>query len=79
MNERGFEDAHIHIEQAKSHTVNDTRNLGCAMELHAQIWYQQGKLEETKSEALRASEVYEKLGASKDLEDCRTLLQEIEQ
>jgi hypothetical protein len=48
------------------------------MELQALIWYQQGRLEEAKSEALRAVDVYGKLGAAKDVEDCRELLQEIE-
>ena len=78
LNERGFNNAHTHIEQAKSHAINDVHNLGRAMELHAQIWYKQGRLKRAKSEALRASGIYEKLGASNDLEYCRTLLQEIE-
>jgi tetratricopeptide (TPR) repeat protein len=73
-----FDDAHARTERAKSHTVNDTYSLGCAMEMRAWIWYRQGRLEEAKSEALRAVDVYGKLGAVKDLENCRELLQEIE-
>jgi tetratricopeptide (TPR) repeat protein len=73
-----FGDAHAHIERAKSHAVNDAYNLGRAMELHAWIWYRQGRLEEAKSEALRAVDVYGRIGATKDVEDCRNLLQKIE-
>jgi tetratricopeptide (TPR) repeat protein len=73
-----FDDTHARTERAKSHTVNDTYSLGCAMEMRAWIWYRQGRLEEAKSEALRAVDVYGKLGAVKDLENCRELLQEIE-
>jgi tetratricopeptide (TPR) repeat protein len=73
-----FDDAHAHIDRAKSHAVNDAYNLGRAMELHAWIWYQQGGLGEAKSEALHAVDVYGKIGAVKDVEDCRKLLQKIE-
>ena len=48
------------------------------MELHAWIWHRQGRLEEAKSEALRAIDVYGRIGAGKDVEDCRNLLQKIE-
>jgi tetratricopeptide (TPR) repeat protein len=37
--ESKFDDAHAHIEQAKSHVVNDAYLLGRATELQAQIWY----------------------------------------
>jgi hypothetical protein len=40
--------------------------------------YQEGRLEEAKSEALYAAGVYEKLGAVKGVEDCKKLLQKIE-
>jgi tetratricopeptide (TPR) repeat protein len=74
----GFGDAHAHIDRAKPHAVNDAYGLGCAMELQANIWYEQGWLEEAESEALRAVDVYGKIGAVKEVEDCRKLLQEIE-
>jgi hypothetical protein len=35
---------------------------------HARVWYDQHRLEEAKSEALRAAQVYEKLGAAKKAE-----------
>jgi len=45
------------------------------MELQARVWYNQHRLEEARSEVLRAADVFEKLGAAKDLEGCRKLLQ----
>ena len=77
--EHRFSDAQAHVERAKSHTVDDAYLLGRAMQLQAIIWYQQYRIEEAKSEALRTISVYEKLGAGYDLEDCRKLLLLIEQ
>jgi tetratricopeptide (TPR) repeat protein len=74
-----FHDAQAHIELAKSHIVNDPYLPGRAMEQQARFWYEEGRLEEAKSEALCAVGVYEKLGAAKDMEDCRKLLQWIEE
>jgi len=74
-----FDDAHSHIKCAKSHTVNEKYLLGHAMEQQASFWYLQQSFEEAKSEALCAVDVYEKLGATKDLERCRKLLQQIEE
>ena len=74
-----FDSAQNHIEQAKSHIVENAYHLGRSMHLQARVWHRQHKLKEAKSEALCASETYEKLGAVKDLEACRALLQEIEE
>ena len=74
-----FDDANAHVEQAKSHAVDNPYHLGRAIETQAQVWYRQGRLEDAKSETLRAIEVYEKVGATKDGEDCRDLLRKIEQ
>ena len=74
-----FDDAHVHAERAKSHAVNDRYWLGRAMELQAQFWYREGRFEEAKSEALRAAEVYEGIEAVKDVEDCKTILRNIEE
>jgi tetratricopeptide (TPR) repeat protein len=74
-----LDDAHAHVERAKSHTGNDTYALGRAMELKALIWYEQGKLEEAKSETLDAVRVFEKLGTAMELERCRNLLRDIEE
>ena len=73
-----FDDAHDHLEQAKLHTVNNTYFLGRVMKLHARVWYKQDRFEEARSEALRAIDVYEKLGATGGVEDCRRLLRDIE-
>ena len=78
LGEGRLDDAHAHIEQAKSHVANSAYNLGRATELQAKVWYKQGRLEEARSEAMRAAEVYEKLGAAKDLEDCRNLLRNVQ-
>ena len=71
--------AHAHVERAKLHAAGDLYYLGRAMELQAMFWYEQGRLEEARSEVSRAADVYEKLGAAKDVEDCRNLLQDIEE
>ena len=73
-----FDDANTHIECAKSHAVDSTYNLGYAMEMQAKIWRKQHRLEEARSEVLRAADVYETLGAAKDVEDCGTLLRDIQ-
>ena len=76
-----FDDAHVHIESAKSHAVdsNHTYCLGCATKLQAQFWYRQGMFEEAKFGALRAADIYGKIGATADMESCRAILQDIEE
>ena len=73
-----FEDAHVHIERAKPHAVGSAYKLGRAMELQAGAWYRQHMLEEARSEALSAADVYEKHGAAGDLDSCRRLLRDIQ-
>jgi tetratricopeptide (TPR) repeat protein len=73
-----FDDAQAHIEHAKSHTVDSAYHLGRVTELQAHVWYRQHRLEEAKSETLRAADVFKKLGAAKGVEDCRWLLRDIE-
>ena len=74
-----FDDAHAHIELAKSHAISDAYNLGRAMHLQANFWCEQRMLEKAKFEASHAAEVYEKLGAAQDLGNCRELLQWIDE
>jgi len=74
-----FNDAQAHIERAKIHTANSAHNLGCVMEVQAKVWYKQHRLEEARSEALRAADIYEKLGATKDVEACKALLRDIQE
>ena len=73
-----LDEAQAHAEHAKSHTACGAYYLGRVTEMQSELWYKQDRLEEAKSEALRAADIYEKLGAAKDVEDCRDLLQRIE-
>ncbi|KAF9783117.1 hypothetical protein BJ322DRAFT_1110014 [Thelephora terrestris] len=74
-----FGNANTHIQQAKSHAVDNTYLQGRAMELQARLWFQQRRLEDARSEGLAAPEIFERVGAAKDAGRCRELLQEIEQ
>ena len=74
-----FDDAHAHVERAKSHVINHPYLLGRAMELQALFWYQEGRFKEAKSEASRAVDIYERTEAASNLEDCRALLRDIEE
>ena len=76
--ENRFDDAHAHLERARPYAINSPYNLGRAMELQAWFWLQERKLEEAKSKALGAIDVFERLGAAKDVEDCRAILRDIE-
>ena len=72
-----FDDANAHVEQAQSHAVNNSYNLGCAFLLRAQIYHRQRRPEDSTSEVLRALEIFQKLGAPRDLEVCGGLLRDI--
>ena len=74
-----FDEANAHVERAKSHAGSDVYTLGRATELQARIWYEQGRLEEAKSEALRAADVYGKIGAAADAMRCQEFLQDMEE
>ena len=74
-----FDDAHAHIKKAKEHALYDKYYLGRAMEAQARIWYRQWRDEDAVSEASRAIEVYEKLGAVTHLERCTALLRSWEE
>jgi tetratricopeptide (TPR) repeat protein len=73
-----FDDANVHTERAKSYATDESYKLGRAMELQSGIWYRQLRLEEAKSEILRALGIYEKLGAAEDAGECRKFLQKVE-
>ena len=47
------------------------------MQLQAEMWYKERRFEEAKVEALRATEVFESLGDTIELEVCRELLFDI--
>ena len=73
-----FNDAHTHIEHAKSYAGNDTPRLGRAFLASSRIMCLQSKSEEGTSEALRALAIFEKLGATDNIEETRDLLEVIE-
>ena len=77
-NEGRLDDAQAHVEHAKSHEVNNPYYRGGAMEEQALIWHKQHRLEEARSEALCATDIYDKLGVAKDVERCKKLLGDIE-
>ena len=79
FDEGKFDDAHADIARARSRAINDPYYTGHAMKLQARFWYEQSRLEEAKSEASCAADVYGRLGATKDMEECRELLQDIEE
>ena len=78
FDEYRFDDAYIHIGRAKSHAANNAYYLGRATKLQATFLYRQRRFEEARSEALRAADVYEKIRAAKDVENCRELLRKID-
>ena len=73
-----FDGAHIHIEHAKPHAIYDPYLMGRAMGSQAKILYDECRFEEAKSEALSAVDVFEKLGATDNVEYCRAIIQDIE-
>jgi tetratricopeptide (TPR) repeat protein len=78
QDEGEFDDANVHLQQAKSHAVDDPYQLGRAMYMQACVWYQQRRLEEAKSEVSRAVEILERHGAADGIWDCRDLIQRVE-
>ena len=73
-----FDDANTHIEAAKLHVGDHVYNLGQVMGMQSVIWHRQSRLEDARSEGLRALEIYEGLRVAKDVEGCRSLLWRIE-
>ena len=78
FDEDELDDAHTHIEQAKLHAVDNAYYLGRAMYLQTYLRYKQRQFEEAKSEVLCAADAYEKVGAARDVGNCRKLLQAIQ-
>ena len=72
-----LDDAYAHAEHAKSHTVNDPYNLARVMGLQASYLVKQHRSKEAKSEALHALDLFEKIGATDDVEETRRLLRQI--
>ena len=79
FSEGRFHDAHHHTECAKSHATDNQFLLGRIMELQANFWLGECRYEAAKSEALGAVIAYEKIGATNDVEDCKAILQKIQE
>ena len=79
LDEDDFENVHLQIDWAKSHAVNEPYLLGRAVLLQADAWRQQGRLEDARTEALCAFEIFQKLGAADETRVCKGLLQGIEE
>ena len=78
QDEKKFDEAHAHIDQAMSHAADNAYCLGCAMKVRALVWYRQRRFEDAVAEVMRALEIFETLGAAKELGNCKPLLQKIE-
>ena len=76
--ERKFADAQTCLERAKSHAVNNPYLLVRTMYHQARLWDRQDRFEDAKSEALRALDAFEKLGAVDDAQHTRQFLHKIE-
>ena len=79
INEQELNDAQFHAKQARSLAAEDQFKLGRAMELQSDIWYRQGRFEETKSEATGALAIFAKLGLLEQVEYCRGILRDAEE
>ena len=73
-----FDDAQAHVERAKSHAVHSPYLLGRTMDLQAWLWRWQCRLEEARSVALHAVDLYKRIGATRDLERCRGFIMSID-
>jgi tetratricopeptide (TPR) repeat protein len=79
FDEGRFDNAHTHIDHAKSHAVNNPYHLGRVVAQQAWFWYWQREFEEARSAASHAVDIYERHGVTVCADGCRALLQEIEQ
>jgi hypothetical protein len=77
-NEGRFNDAHAHIERARSYAVSNSYLLARASLLQARSWDRQHMFQEAESEALHALDVFEELGATTFAVDARQFLEEID-
>ena len=79
IDENCFDDAHAQIGLARPCGVDNAYLLGRAFGLQAAIFYYQHRFPDATSQALHALEIYRKLGALGDVEDCERLLRDIEE
>ena len=67
LDEDEFYDAYHHFERAKSYAIDDPYLLGHVMWLRACFWSGEDRFEEARSEARRAIDAFERLGAVEDV------------
>jgi tetratricopeptide (TPR) repeat protein len=79
LDEKEFNEAHLRIYRAKLHSLGDPYKLGCAMFIQATVLFEQGRLEDAKWEASQALDIFEKLGAERNAENCWGFLQMVSQ
>ena len=72
-----LDDAHVHVECARSCAGNDPYLLARASQLQAEVWERQQRFEHAKSEILRVLDVFEHLGATNDAERASRLLDRV--
>ena len=77
FDEERFDDAHAHVEHAKSHSTDHKFHLGRGMQLQATFLCKRRRFEEAKSEVLEAIEIFEEIGTTLDLDKCKNLLRDI--
>ena len=73
-----FDYAQAHLEQARSYAAGTAYYIGRVMTQQAFVWYEQHRLEEARSEILRAADVFTKLGSAEDMYVCSAFLSDIE-
>ena len=70
-------DARDHIGRAETHAIGNLYLVGRAAGMRGEILHQQGRFEDAESETLRALGIFEKLGATREAEDCREILRNL--
>ena len=73
-----FDEANSHLERARVRAAKNTSNLARVIALQAYTFYCQGRFGEAGSEALRAVEAHEEIGATAGAENWRRLFSELE-
>ena len=78
LEEVKLNDAHTHIEHAKSHAGDNMLNLGYAFYRGAHVLFKRKRFEEAKLEALRALAIFEEIGANDPAKDTRRYVRRVE-
>ena len=74
---RRFDDADSHLERAKFHTTNNAFDSANFLVQQSYVRYHQGRLGDAVSGCSHAADAFEKLGAAREADDCRTIIRDI--